>query len=177
MAVDKEKFRKYLQISGAWEGKRCKEARNSDDGDIIAAATTMSVLNYLHHAAQAKVLSHHDIKAFMDSFSATSGMVQVQGPMGETIFQRAGRHPLPKDTTILSIEGERDSEILENGSEAERETGPNALGIIDAAHYHSGEWNYGVYFKESGVYVTITAAELDGAAYEVDPKSTPEKDN
>lgn len=88
MAIDKLKIAEYLQRQGEWQGSRCKDARNSDNGDVIAAATVMSVLNELQYVAEHKRLSSEDIQVYMDAFMATAKMVSVEGRMGGTHFER-----------------------------------------------------------------------------------------
>ncbi len=90
MAVtDKAKFKAYLQDKAASQGKRCGAARNSDNGDIIAAAIAMSTLRHLHHAARAKVLSYHDLDVVLDAFLEGSEMKETFDAMGALIYQRA----------------------------------------------------------------------------------------
>lgn len=88
MKVDKEKLYLYLSEQGRWQAGRCKHARNSDDGDVIAAAITMSTFAHLRHAAAAKLLTAKDIDVMMDAFLAESNMVEVFELMGGSHFER-----------------------------------------------------------------------------------------
>lgn len=87
MAVDKKEFAALLAYDGAWEGDRCKDARN-DDGDIIAAAIAISLLVKLRSAAKAKLLAPKDIQIVINSFMDASGMVETETAMGGVVFNR-----------------------------------------------------------------------------------------
>ncbi len=90
MAIDKIKFAQFLQEQGAWQGDRCKDAINTADGDIIAAAIAGSLLVQLQHAAGAKPLSSKDLQIVIDAFMASSKMEEREDRMGGYQFHRQG---------------------------------------------------------------------------------------
>ena len=99
MAIDKDKFKDYLVDAGQWQGGRCKDAVSTADGDIIAAAITMSTLAHLLYAATHKPLSRADIQVVIDAFMQTAGMVEEETRMGGSEFRRVTTTTETKDAT------------------------------------------------------------------------------
>lgn len=88
--VNMVKVNEYLDHESKHQGKRCLDARNSDDGDIIAAAIAGSCLQELLYVARSKVLGPADIQRYLDGFMGGAKMEEREGRMGGWSFFRIG---------------------------------------------------------------------------------------
>jgi hypothetical protein len=89
--IDLKKFQENLRVQGQIQGNRCEDARNSDNGDLAAAAIAVSCLVYLRGMAEYKVLSAKDVQAFIDGFLDKAGVEEVEDRMGHIRYQRVQR--------------------------------------------------------------------------------------
>jgi hypothetical protein len=88
MAADRQKYDAFMREHVGGQGKRCAKARSNEDGDVVACAIAMTVLNLLHHASETKAVSRHDLKTAMAAFLEAAGMEEYDLPMGGTAFRR-----------------------------------------------------------------------------------------
>lgn len=87
------------------------------------------------------------------------------GPFGDQICELtdAGRaamaitHPIPIGATVISVEGEWDTDCDDgDGGDRRRETGPMARGrVLKAVHADGCGWIYDVAFPDSGVEIRL----------------------
>jgi hypothetical protein len=86
--IDLKKFQESLREQGQVQGDRCEDARNSPDGDVAAAAISISCLLNLRNMAEYKVLSAKDVQAFIDGFLDKAGVEEVEDRMGFISYRR-----------------------------------------------------------------------------------------
>lgn len=71
-------------------GRHCAAARNSDNGDTVAAAIALNLLVYLRETARECALTPDDLQSVINTFTCAAAVEEVELPMGNTVYQRGG---------------------------------------------------------------------------------------
>lgn len=71
-------------------GRHCAAARNSDNGDTIAAAIALNLLVHLREVARESRLFSADLQLVINAFKDAAAVEEVELPMGNTVYQRVG---------------------------------------------------------------------------------------